>query len=83
MAQVGKGLVALDGVGHDVAARQLLALGHEAPAALGEEPVHDGEADDVFEPLELARDEGAVRLTREETRPRAVSAGPGALHEIQ
>lgn len=38
-----------------------LALLHEAPAALGEVPVHDGEADDVLEALEPARNERAVR----------------------
>lgn len=56
-----KRLVALDGVRHDIVAGQLLVSLDEAPAALGEVPVDDGEGDNVLEALELAGDEGAVR----------------------
>lgn len=45
---------------HILTGNVFLALLRKAPAALGKVPVHDGEADDVLEALELARNERAV-----------------------
>lgn len=59
--QMGEGLMALGGIRYDVLPGDLsgarLLRGDEAPALLTEVPVHDGEGNDVFEPLELTRDE--------------------------
>lgn len=58
VAEVGEALV--QRVRDDVIGGGGLVRGGEAPAALAEVPVDDGEGDEVLEALELAGDQGAV-----------------------
>ncbi|KAI6759396.1 hypothetical protein HG530_010076 [Fusarium avenaceum] len=58
--QVCEALVALDGVRHDILARNIFVLGHESPAALAKMPMDNRERDEVLKALKLTGDEGAT-----------------------
>lgn len=64
MPQVREILVAIHRIRGHVLSRDILILGDEAPSAVAEVPVHDGEGDDILEAFELAGNKRAVCLCR-------------------